>query len=145
MIYLSNYSRKEGAERLKKRLDIFFKGRYGNDQLGIFMTFCAMILYFFSLLIDSIFFAALTMGILICASLRMYSRDISARQCENQRYLKGSAPYWNKLNLFVMSCKDRSHRYLCCPYCGKSLRVPKGKGKITVHCSCCNQSFLDKS
>ena len=35
--------------------------------------------------------------------------------------------------------------YLKCPNCGQMLRVPRGKGRITVTCRGCGASFQEKS
>lgn len=32
-------------------------------------------------------------------------------------------------------------KYLKCPHCHQYLRVPKGKGEITVTCPSCHQQF----
>ena len=41
--------------------------------------------------------------------------------------------------------KDREHRYFKCPSCGQQMRVPRGKGRITVHCRSCGATFEEKS
>ena len=41
--------------------------------------------------------------------------------------------------------RDKDHRYFKCPNCGQQLRVPRGKGKITVTCRNCGVSFEEKS
>ena len=40
---------------------------------------------------------------------------------------------------------DREHRYFKCPNCGQQMRVPRGKGRITVHCRSCGAVFEEKS
>ena len=41
--------------------------------------------------------------------------------------------------------RDKEHRYFKCPNCGQYLRVPRGKGKITVNCRNCGASFEERS
>ena len=40
---------------------------------------------------------------------------------------------------------DPDHRYFKCPNCGQQMRVPRGKGRITVHCRSCGATFEEKS
>ncbi|WP_262360849.1 hypothetical protein [Gorillibacterium timonense] len=39
----------------------------------------------------------------------------------------------------------KTHRYYRCPSCNQTLRVPKGKGKLSITCSRCQTSFVRKS
>jgi len=41
--------------------------------------------------------------------------------------------------------RDKEHCYFKCPNCGQQLRVPRGKGKITVTCRSCGAVFEEKS
>ena len=41
--------------------------------------------------------------------------------------------------------RDKDHVYFKCPNCAQQLRVPKGKGKITVTCRSCSAVFQEKS
>lgn len=40
---------------------------------------------------------------------------------------------------------DREHKYFRCPNCGQMLRVPKGKGKISISCRNCGTTFQKKT
>jgi len=39
---------------------------------------------------------------------------------------------------------DTQHKYYHCPQCSKMLRVPKGKGKIEIRCTC-GRTFVRKT
>jgi len=41
--------------------------------------------------------------------------------------------------------KDREHRYFDCPKCRQMVRVPRGKGKISITCPKCREKFVRKS
>ena len=41
--------------------------------------------------------------------------------------------------------KDRQHRYYKCPKCRQSVRVPRGKGKISITCPRCREKFIRKT
>lgn len=49
---------------------------------------------------------------------------------------------WNKL---TGSHGDSTHRIYKCPTCGQKVRVPKGKGKISIHCPNCNCNFIKRT
>ena len=54
-------------------------------------------------------------------------------------------PFLKWLRLQQTMRKDKAHRYFKCPNCSQYLRVPRGKGKITVTCRSCKASFQEKS
>ena len=41
--------------------------------------------------------------------------------------------------------KDRQHRYFDCPKCHQMVRVPRGKGKISITCPRCREKFVKKT
>ena len=57
--------------------------------------------------------------------------------------LAGPAINWFHLRRTMH--RDKEHRYFRCPSCGQQLRVPKGKGKITVTCRSCGASSRKKA
>ena len=65
---------------------------------------------------------------------RMFSRNISARRRENQRFVG-----------FFSRLRDRDNRYFSCPKCRQMVRVPKGKGKINIRCPKCGEKFMKKT
>lgn len=76
---------------------------------------------------------------------RMMSRNIERRRAENARFLKLFRPVTQWLKLRRTMHQDKDHCYFKCPNCGQHLRVPKGKGKITVTCRACGTTFQEKS
>ena len=58
-------------------------------------------------------------------------------------YDAGPAIRWFKLRRTIH--RDKEHRYFKCPNCGQQLRVPRGKGKITINCRNCGVSFEEKT
>ena len=75
----------------------------------------------------------------------MFSRRIDRRRAENARFLALAGPVVRWLRLRHNIHRDKEHRYFRCPSCGQQLRVPKGKGKITVTCRSCGAVFQEKS
>ena len=120
-------------------------GRYGSDQLSIFL----MVLYVLLSLLSGIF----SSGILYYVSLvpivfcvyRMISRNIYKRREENARFLELIGPLTRWFRLRRMIHRDKEHRYFKCPNCGQQLRVPRGKGKVQITCRSCGVSFEENS
>ena len=88
---------------------------------------------------------ALSLAAAACLIFRALSRNLPARQRENARFLKWSDPAVRWLRLRRTISRDKEHRYFKCPHCAQHLRVPRGKGKITVTCRSCGTSFSKKS
>ncbi len=124
----------------------FMYGRYGNDQLNQFLMLLGL---FFAALWSFVQLGILTILVIIIIGLcyyRMFSRNIAKRQSENQRFLSWYMPQKEKINNAVFRFKDRKeHRYFKCKCCKTYLRVPKGKGKISIHCPNCGNEFVKKT
>ena len=112
-------------------------GRYGGDQLSWFLLIVYVVLLLLSGLphLDILSWVALL--VLAWSFFRMFSRRYDRRRAENARFLAlaGPAIRWLKMRRTILT--DREHRYFRCPNCGQYLRVPRGKGRITVNCRSC--------
>ncbi|HAB60780.1 MAG TPA: hypothetical protein DCE48_08770, partial [Lachnospiraceae bacterium] len=64
---------------------------------------------------------------------------------ENQKFLSFWNPIRNTFTKKVERSKDKTHRFFKCPKCSKTVRVPKGKGKICITCPICKEEFIRKS
>jgi len=120
-------------------------GRYGNDQLNLFLVVLYLALY---LLFAATRFAPLywlTVVLIIAALFRTLSRNLTRRREENAKFLRLIDPAVRWLRLRRTIRRDKEHRYFKCPNCGQMLRVPRGKGKITVTCRGCGASFQENS
>lgn len=120
-------------------------GRYGSDQLNIFLLAVYLILYFVSWITGLGFLSYLGFVAIIVALFRILSRNLDRRRAENAKFLKLIAPVSQWIKLRRTMHRDKDHCYFKCPNCGQHLRVPKGKGKITVTCRACGTSFQEKS
>lgn len=120
-------------------------GRYGSDQLNIFLLVLYLVLYFVSWITGLGFLSYLGLIAILLGLFRMMSRNIERRRTENARFLKLFRPVTQWLKLRRTMHQDKDHCYFKCPNCGQHLRVPKGKGKITVTCRACGTTFQEKS
>lgn len=127
---------------LKLKFAAWMRGRYGMDALYKFtmaMTFVFLVL---NLIFPSLLFYALSLGFAIFSFFRAFSKNLSRRTAENQRYLALK----NKLNQKILLLKNRfrdrnTHRYRSCPSCRQSLRLPKKVGVNHVTCPKCKHEF----
>jgi transcription elongation factor Elf1 len=83
--------------------------------------------------------------VFVWSIFRIFSRNIPKRREENNKFMRKAQPVLKWLRLQQTMRKDKEHRYFKCPNCSQYLRVPKGKGKITVTCRSCKASFQEKS
>ena len=95
----------------------FMEGRYGADELGRFLSISGWVIWCYS---------------------RVLSRNVTRRREENQKYLarRIGVEDWFALK---RTCFDqrREYAFFRCPGCGKTVRVPKGKGRLRITCRHC--------
>ncbi|MFR8052739.1 MAG: hypothetical protein ACLU86_10120 [Negativibacillus massiliensis] len=121
-------------------------GRYGTDVLGFFMLILVLILdviftftgwdilYLFSFLLA------------VWCIWRIFSRNISRRYAENQKFMQVFSPVQNMIVSKISGARDlKTHRHFRCPSCKQKIRVPRGRGKIQITCPKCGQEFIKKS
>ena len=137
-------------DKLKEKLARFMYGRYGSDRLNIFMVIVLLICAVINLFVRTGYFSVLLTSweflLLILIYFRMFSRNISKRYAENQKFLS----WRNRLRLKPSSWKRemeqrRYYHIYRCPSCRQKIRVPRGKGNIIVTCPKCHTEFQKKS
>lgn len=121
------------------------EGRYGSDQLGMVLLGVYLVLTLLSRLFRSSLLSLLATVIILWAFYRMFSRQINRRQAENARFLEAVSPMVRRYNVNKCRRQDKEHCYFKCPNCGQQLRVPKGKGKLSITCRNCGASFEKKT
>lgn len=137
---------------LKEKLMRFFSGRYGIDTLGYFLVIASMAVSLASSFVGlfsavaSYIVWVLSYILLGWAIFRMLSRNTYARYNENRIFLGIWKPVKKWFKLQYNRIKDaRTHKYFACPSCKNNLRVPKGRGEITVTCPVCKTKFDRKT
>ena len=121
----------------------FMMGRYGGDQLSIALLIFSVVLSVVLRFVPVPFVGLVVYLPLIWCLFRMMSRNYSARRAENQVFLKFWNPVSGGVKGFVARRKDsKTHRYFHCPGCKAWVRVPKGKGKISITCPKCRKEFI---
>ena len=132
-----NWLRNMGA-KLAAWLRQFMQGRYGTDKLNTAILLAGLSACVLQILLPIPFlklilmlFSYVCMGVAI---FRALSLNTYKRYQENRKYLR-----------FLEQIKDKEHRYFDCPRCHQPVRVPRGKGKISITCPKCKEKFIKKT
>lgn len=124
----------------------FMAGRYGADPLSMGLLIFSMLLTFSA---DVAGLGLLSyLGLLPAAYclFRMLSRNIERRRRENAEFMKLVNAVRSFFKRLAFRIKDsKTNRIFHCPKCRQRLRVPRGKGRITVRCPKCDTRFDGKT
>ena len=126
------------SAKLSAGLRNFMMGRYGTDRLNMVILSVGLVASLLSVILrapvlDLVLFV-LSYGMMFWAIFRTLSRNTYKRYQENRKFLQ-----------LVGRVKDREHRYFDCPKCRQMVRVPRGKGKISITCPRCREKFVKKT
>jgi hypothetical protein len=121
-------------------------GRYGNDQLSMALLTLSILLVFISGIAKLNIVLYLGYVPLILCALRTFSKDINKRRMENYKFSILVSPLYSWFNKKINRLlATKTHKYFNCPNCKLKLRVPKGKGKISITCPKCTTEFIGKT
>ena len=110
------------------------RGRYGADELCAVSVVIALVLQIILSLFDVWWLSLIPLIPVAWTLYRMLSRNIAARRRENE-IIKEIKAY---LKLFINRFRDRkTHVYFKCLSCKATLRLPRGKGDVSVTCPKC--------
>ena len=123
----------------------FMSGRYGNDQLSSFLCIFSLICLLLGMFLSGILYY-IGLALLIWCYFRMFSRNTRKRYAENLKFLqlKGHVTGWFAARKVRFSQRS-TYRYFRCPNCHQEIRVPKGRGRISITCPKCRTQFIKKS
>ena len=126
------------GRRISNGMRRFMQGRYGNDKLNTALLICGAIISILSLILRNPWFSLFSLiacyFLMFIVIFRMLSRNTYKRYRENRKYLQ-----------LMERIRDRQHRYYDCPRCRQQVRVPRGKGKISITCPKCKEKFIKKT
>ena len=116
----------------------FMQGRYGTDKLNTAILLAGLAACLLQMFLPGailkLTMMLLSYGCMFWAIFRALSRNTYKRYQENRKYLR-----------FLDRIKDKEHKYFDCPRCRQSVRVPRGKGKISITCPKCKNKFIKKT
>ena len=123
-------------------LQNFMRGRYGVDQL----SFAILILYLVVTILGTFFripfVNTIALLLIVWCWSRILSRNTYKRAQENAKFMGKVYPIQNKYRTKKKEFQDRkTHKYFTCPTCKQRLRVPRGRGEITITCPKCKTKF----
>lgn len=130
----------------KDKMARFMYGRYGMDQLSRNLSLICLVLLIVTMFVrNNVIYMIALVGI-VYTYFRVFSRNISRRSEENEKYLKFHYKVVGKLNKIKFRITDsKTHRIFRCPSCSHKIRVPRGKGKISIKCPKCRIEFIKKT
>ncbi|MBR6634135.1 MAG: hypothetical protein IKL41_00735 [Clostridia bacterium] len=124
----------------------FMMGRYGPDELTAAIIISGCVFTFLSNFRPLRFMYFIGMLVMAVAIWRTLSKNIDARTRERLWFLRVIEKPKAEFKLLSNKIRDRkTHRYFKCKNCGASLRVPKGRGKISVTCPKCRVKTQKKT
>ncbi|MBR2957956.1 MAG: hypothetical protein IKC20_06865, partial [Clostridia bacterium] len=124
----------------------FMMGRYGPDELTAAIIILGCVFTFLSNFRPLRFMYFIGMLVMAAAIWRTLSKNIDARTRERLWFLRVIEKPKAEFKLLSNKIRDRkTHRYFKCKNCGASLRVPKGRGKISVTCPKCRVKTQKKT
>lgn len=146
LVWFFATSRSEKGNIMMNRLRQFMIGRYGVDELGIFMLIVYVVLSVINIFVSTPVIVLICYAIFFLWVFRAFSRNIYKRQQENQKFLVISKPFRAMINLWKRKFKEKeTSRFFKCPGCKQTIRVPKGKGKIAIRCPKCGNEFVRRT
>ena len=117
----------------------FMQGRNGTDDLARVVMWVSVACYLLSLITKLSLFYTLGIVGMVYALFRCLSKDIINRSAENRRFLK-------LLSLQKLKWEQRKdYKIFACKRCGRTIRVPKKKGKIEVTCPTCGNTSIHRT
>ena len=136
--------------KIKEKFAKFMYGRYGTDRLNMFLLIVLMVWAVGNLFVRNAYFSELLTSweflLIILIYYRMFSRNISKRYAENQKYLamENRVRRFLGKNKYIQQQRKEFHIYTC-PQCKQKIRIPKGKGKVSIRCPKCGREFVKNS
>lgn len=124
----------------------FMAGRYGTDQLSYVLLGACLVLMLLARMTRWGIFQLLAFAVLALCYLRVFSRNTSRRYAENMRFLQYWKPISQRFSGMAATAREsKAYCHLKCPNCGQKIRVPRGRGKISITCPGCRQQFVKKT
>ena len=144
-----------GADELGRTLNIvvlvsLVVSMFSGLLLGHFMVSAVLVVIVVNLFVraalPSMILNMLELAGLFAMYFRMFSKNVSKRYEENQRYLSRRYKAVVKRDQWKKRFAQRdTYRFFKCPGCRQRVRVPKGRGKICITCPKCRREFIRRS
>ena len=134
------------SDWLSQKTRSFMMGRYGQDELSQLLAIVSLICLVLFFLCRVQIFYILAFVLLIYSLFRVMSKNHDNRRAEREVYVSAKNAVKKQFGYIKNKYTHRkTHRYYKCPRCKQALRVPKGKGSITISCPKCGNQFDKKT
>jgi len=121
--------------RFRQSAMSFMQGRYGADKLNMALLGASVLFSLLYMLTKFLPLNIVSMLFLAADIFRMFSKNISKRYEENQKFEK----------LLGRLKTLKTHHIYKCPSCSQKIRVPRLHGKkVEIRCPKCGQTFVKK-
>lgn len=128
---------------MKYKIAAFFANRNGMDDLARVILWTSLIVMLVAGFIPVAWLSSVVSTVawagVIYAYMRVFSKKLEQRRTENNAYLS-----WRN-QLKQRWQQRKTHKFYRCPKCKTVLRVPKGKGKLSITCRSCGEKFIKKT
>lgn len=131
----------------------FMYGRNGWDQLNQALFVLYLALWILELILGVVLRSRIVSGVfegalfilMIFIFYRTFSKDLSRRRTENQKWVGWYCGVKNRNAGAKARHADKEHKYFTCKNCKTICRVPVGKGKIVITCPKCGAQINAKT
>lgn len=131
---------------MREKFQRFMMGRYGSDKMNQVLSWVSLALVVVGIFTGKNLFYTIGIVLLGYIYYRSFSKNIPRRYAENQAFLQ---KYYRLTGWFQGKKRsmerNKGYRVYACPSCKQKVRVPKGKGKIEIHCPKCGNDFIKRS
>ncbi len=132
--------------RIVTGIQNWMRGRNGSDNLGICTLISGLILSLLGSFSGIGLISFLGFILYVITIFRMLSRNLSARQKENRKYIEVTGSASLKSHQFIRRLQNRKqYKYFKCPQCKQLLRLRRGCGEKTITCAKCGHQFTQKA
>lgn len=136
---------------MKEKFMRFMQGRNGVDQFARFtmgVALAAIVLTLFTGTRSGIgaFLDLFGMAAIVYTYFRIFSKNISKRYQENQKYLQMTDKLRARfLKEKRMMSQRKDYHIYSCPGCGQKIRIPRGGfKKVEIECPKCHTKFIKR-
>ena len=131
---------------MREKLARFMVGRNGVDDLARFESWFVLVVLILSIFTRSGLLDLIAIAFIVHMYFRVFSRNVSKRYEENQKFLNFRYDWTVKWNRKKKHFEQRKmYKFYKCPMCRQELRVPRGHGKICITCPKCREEFIRRS
>ena len=131
--------------KIRQKIQKFMYNKYGADQYGLFLVSAALIVSIIATITRLWMLSFVSWALMIYSFWRMFSTNYVKRRIENDKYMSIVIVLKRSWKVFVNNIKDRNYHYYLCPHCHQMVRIPRGRGNVTITCPNCRKTFDKKS